>query len=105
MHFIESINVLLAKLTKEQFEPYRKFWSNEDFQERYDDIFGPRKPRLHFDFEFEIKKEDIVLSEGDEENIEYLNEFIEDSTKRPGYSIHTDILYHLKVGKFLRYVA
>ncbi len=46
MHFIESINVLLAKLTKEQFEPYKKYWFDKEFRKKYDHIFGEGNFRM-----------------------------------------------------------
>ena len=51
MNIINDINALLAKLTEQQYAPYKELYENmkEEYDKRYDHIFGVGNNRLYLD--------------------------------------------------------
>ena len=51
MTILKDINSILAKLTKEQYEPYKQIYESmkEEYDKRYSEIFGAGRNRLYFE--------------------------------------------------------
>ncbi|MFA6652884.1 MAG: hypothetical protein WCS93_00900 [Candidatus Delongbacteria bacterium] len=51
MNILKNINVLLAKLTEQQYKPYKELYltMKEEYDKRYDHIFGVGNNRLYLD--------------------------------------------------------
>lgn len=51
MNILSNINILLAKLTEKQYKPYKELYESmkEEYDKRYDHIFGVGNNRLYLD--------------------------------------------------------
>ena len=60
MDILSNINILLAKLTEQQYKPYKELYESmkEEYDKRYDHIFGVGNNRLYLDDNVEIKAVD-----------------------------------------------
>ncbi len=69
MTILKDINSILAKLTKEQYEPYKQIYESmkEEYDKRYSEIFGAGRNRLYFENVINVNLSDVLFENRDNE--------------------------------------
>jgi len=95
MNILNNINVLLAKLTEKQYAPYKELYESmkEEYDKRYDHIFGIGNNRLYLDDNVEIKAVDYSADLFSVDFVRFVT-FLAILTKSHFEDLYLDILYN-----------
>ena len=95
MDILKNINVLLAKLTEQQYKPYKELYESmkEEYDKRYDHIFGVGNNRLYLDDNVEIKAVDYSADLFSVDFVRFVT-FLAILTKSHFEDLYLDILYN-----------
>ena len=95
MDILKNINVLLAKLTEKQYAPYKELYESmkEEYDKRYDHIFGIGNNRLYLDDNVEIKAVDYSADLFSVDFVRFVT-FLAILTKSHFEDLYLDILYN-----------
>jgi len=95
MNILKNINVLLAKLTEQQYKPYKELYESmkEEYDKRYDHIFGVGNNRLYLNDNVEIKAVDYSADLFSADFVRFVT-FLAILTKSHFEDLYLDILYN-----------
>jgi len=95
MNILKNINILLAKLTEQQYKPYKELYESmkEEYDKRYDHIFGVGNNRLYLNDNVEIKAVDYSADLFSVDFVRFVT-FLAILTKSHFEDLYLDILYN-----------
>ena len=96
MNILNNINILLAKLTEKQYAPYKELYESmkEEYDKRYDHIFGVGNNRLYLDDTVEIEAVDYSVDLFSSDFAKFVNFLTNNLTEYYFENLYLDILYN-----------
>ena len=96
MNIINNINVLLAKLTEKQYKPYKELYESmkEEYDKRYDHIFGVGNNRLYLDDNVEMEAVDYSVDLFSADFAKFVTFLTNNLTEYYFENLYLDILYN-----------
>ena len=96
MDILSNINILLAKLTEQQYKPYKELYESmkEEYDKRYDHIFGVGNNRLYLNDNVEIKAVDYSVDLFSADFAKFVNFLTNNLTEYYFENLYLDILYN-----------
>jgi len=93
---LNNINALLAKLTEKQYAPYKELYENmkEEYDKRYDHIFGIGNNRLYLNDNVEIKAVDYSVDLFSVDFAKFITFLTNNLTEYYFENLYLDILYN-----------
>ena len=96
MNILKNINILLAKLTEKQYAPYKELYESmkEEYDKRYDHIFGVGNNRLYLDDTVEIEAVDYSADLFSADFVKFVKFLTNNLTEYYFKNLYLDILYN-----------
>ncbi len=96
MNILKNINVLLAKLTEKQYKPYKELYESmkEEYDKRYDHIFGVGNNRLYLDGNVEMEAVDYSVDLFSADFAKFVTFLTNNLTEYYFENLYLDILYN-----------
>jgi hypothetical protein len=96
MNILNNINILLAKLTEKQYKPYKELYESmkEEYDKRYDHIFGVGNNRLYLDDNVEMEAVDYSVDLFSADFAKFVTFLTNNLTEYYFENLYLDILYN-----------